>query len=70
MNARRSLIENFSELMSQEGSYRRPLSPKGLLIVGSTDQLQEQEQRASFEMFRNNQREYRHRDIRRAAPET
>jgi hypothetical protein len=57
MNARRSLIENFSELMSQEGSYRRPLSPKGLLIVGSTDQLQEQEQRASFEMFRNNQRD-------------
>lgn len=57
MNARRSLIENFSELMSEEGSYRRPLSPKGLLIVGSADQLREQDQRASFEMFRNNQRD-------------
>ncbi|NNN13502.1 MAG: hypothetical protein HKL81_07145 [Acidimicrobiaceae bacterium] len=34
MNARRSLIENVSELLSEEGSYRRPLSPKGLLIVG------------------------------------
>jgi len=57
MNARRSLIENFSELMSEEGSYRRPLSPKGLLIVGSADQLREQDQLASFEMFRNSQRD-------------
>ncbi len=57
MNARRSLIENFSELMSKEGSYRRPLSPNGLLIVGSAVQLREQDQRASFEMFRNTQRD-------------
>jgi hypothetical protein len=55
MNARRSLIEHFSELMAEQGSYRRPLSPKGLLIVGSADQLLEQDQRASFEMFRNSQ---------------
>jgi hypothetical protein len=57
MNARQSLIENFSSLMSGEGAFRRPLSPRGLLIVGSADQLPEHDQRASFEMFRNNQRD-------------
>ncbi|WP_366526423.1 Shedu anti-phage system protein SduA domain-containing protein [Ferrimicrobium sp.] len=31
--------------------------PRGLLIIGSTSQLQEDEQVASFELFRNNQRE-------------
>jgi hypothetical protein len=57
MQNRQSLIEHFSELMSEEGTYRRPLSPKVLLIVGSADQFDEHDERASFEMFRNNQRD-------------
>jgi hypothetical protein len=36
---------------------RRPLSPRGLLIVGSAVQLNSHAQKASFELFRNNQRE-------------
>lgn len=57
LNAQRSLTENFTALMSDDSTLRRPLSPRGLLIVGSAGQLRNHEQTASFEMFRNNQRE-------------
>jgi hypothetical protein len=57
LNAQRSLAENFTTLMSDDTTHRRPLSSRGLLIVGSAAQLRSHEQKASFEMFRNNQRE-------------
>ena len=57
LNARQSLIENYSALATEAVGSRRPLSPRGLLIVGSGTQLRTHEQRASFELFRSNQRE-------------
>jgi hypothetical protein len=57
LNARQSLTENYSALATEEMGSRRPLSPRGLLIVGSGAQLRTHEQRASFELFRSNQRE-------------
>jgi hypothetical protein len=57
LNAERSMSEDFATLMSDEPTGHRPLSPKGLLIVGSASQLSSHEEKASFELFRNNQRE-------------
>ncbi|MGH9919185.1 MAG: Shedu anti-phage system protein SduA domain-containing protein, partial [Nitrososphaerales archaeon] len=39
LNAQRSLTENFTTLMTDDSDLRRPLSPRGLLIVGSATQL-------------------------------
>jgi hypothetical protein len=50
-------MENYSTLATEEMLSRRPLNPRGLLIVGSAKQLPNHAQRASFESFRNNQRE-------------
>lgn len=57
MNARPSMTEEFSSLMSDEGAHRRPLSPRGLPIVGSSGQPRDHAHQASFEMFPNNQRD-------------
>jgi hypothetical protein len=57
LNARRSLTENYSTLVTEDMVSQRPLSPRGLLIVGSTRQLRSQAQRVSFESFRSNQRD-------------
>lgn len=57
LNARQSLIENYAELATEEMVARRPLSPRGLLIVGSSGQLLRHAQQSSFELFRSNQRE-------------
>ncbi len=57
LNARQSLIENYTALASEGMASPRPLSPRGLLIVGSSTQLGEHAEMASFELFRNNQRE-------------
>jgi hypothetical protein len=57
LNAQRSLMENFTTLVSDDSMVGRPLSPRGLSIVGSVKLLQTHEQKASSEMFRNNQRE-------------
>lgn len=57
LNARQSLTQNYSALATDDMLSRRPLSPRGLLIVGSGAQLRTHEQKASFELFRNNQRE-------------
>jgi len=57
LNAERSLTENFTALMSDEPIGQRPLSPRGLLIVGAASQLNDHDEKACFEMFRNNQRE-------------
>jgi hypothetical protein len=57
LNARGSLMENYSTLATEEMRSHRPLSPRGLLIVGSAHQLRNHAERASLELFRNNQRE-------------
>jgi hypothetical protein len=57
LNARRSLTENYASLATDGMMSRNPLSPRGLLIVGSTTQSRDEAQRSSFEMFRGNQRE-------------
>lgn len=57
LNARQSLTENYTSLVNDEMASRRPLSPRGLLIVGSTTQLHGHARKATFELFRSNQRE-------------
>jgi hypothetical protein len=57
LNARQSLTENYSSLVTDDMASRRPLSPRGLLIVGSSGQLHDHACKASFELFRSNQRE-------------
>lgn len=57
LNAKSSLIENFSTLAADDAEFVRSLSPRGLLVVGSLDQLTTQPQRKSFELYRNNQRD-------------
>ena len=57
LNAQQSLRENYASLVSEDMVSQRPLSPRGLLIVGSLRQLRRHAQKASFELFRSNQRE-------------
>ena len=57
LHARQSLTENYVAVATEDMLSRRPLSPRGLLIVGSGAQLRTQEDRSSFELFRSNQRE-------------
>jgi len=57
LNARQSLIENYTSLATDDMVAQHPLSPRGLLIVGSSRQLRRHPQKASFELFRSNQRE-------------
>lgn len=57
LNARQSLTEHYASLATDDMMSRHPLSPRGLLIVGSTSQLQDEAQQSSFELFRGNQRE-------------
>jgi len=58
LNDRMSLTENYEGLATDEMRSRRPLSSRGLLIVGSAhDSLSDHDRRKSFELWRNNQRE-------------
>jgi hypothetical protein len=57
LNARQSLIQNYATLATDEMASRRPLSPRGLLVIGSTEQLHDHSRKSSFELFRSNQRE-------------
>ena len=57
LNARQSLIENYTALATDDMLSPQPLSPRGLLIIGSSKQLRRQAQKSSFELFRNNRRD-------------
>ena len=57
LHDRHSLTENYRALVTDDMISSRPLSPRGLLIVGSLGRLREHAHKASFELFRSNQRE-------------
>jgi hypothetical protein len=57
LHDRQSLTENYRALVTDDMVSSRPLSPRGLLIVGSLGRLRKHAHKASFELFRSNQRE-------------
>ncbi len=57
LHARQSLTVNYAALFAEDLASQRPLSPRGLLIVGSASELNTHARRESFELFRSNQRE-------------
>lgn len=56
LNAKQSLLENYRQLAGTKLRSPVPLSPRGLLVVGTIPDLSSDEAR-SFELFRNNQRD-------------
>lgn len=53
-NYKKSLLQNFSSLVSHEGAEFDVFNPKSIIVIGSVeDELNEQRKKKSFELFRS-----------------